>query len=125
MPAGRVCLRQVREIVRLGCAGVSKHRIARRTGVAPSTVGETLRRFAASGLTWPLGDDFTDTVLEARMYERAGKTQAQGQYTEPDCACVHRELKRKHVALSILWDEYIALHPNGYRYSRYVAAVVM
>ncbi|GLS34992.1 hypothetical protein GCM10010869_05800 [Mesorhizobium tianshanense] len=30
---------------------------------------------------------------------------------EPDWACVHRELKRKHVTLQILWDEYIARHP--------------
>ena len=119
MPAGRVCMRQVREIVRLGCAGVSKHQIARRTGVVPSTVRETLKRFAASGLIWPLGDEVTDTVLEARMYRNAGKKQGHRQYAEPDWAWVHRELKRKHVTLSILWDEYIAQHPDGYRYSRF------
>src|SRR6202158_474588 len=28
-------------------------------------------------------------------------------------------MKRKHVTLSILWDEYIAAHPDGYRYSRF------
>ncbi len=28
-------------------------------------------------------------------------------------------LKRKHVTLSILWDEYIARDPEGYRYSRF------
>lgn len=32
---------------------------------------------------------------------------------------IHRELKRKHVMLSILRDEYIAQHPDGYRYSRF------
>jgi transposase len=32
---------------------------------------------------------------------------------------VHRELKRKHVTLSILWEEYIAAKPGGYRYSRF------
>ena len=119
MPAGRVCMRHVREIVRLGYAGVSKHQISRRTGVVPSTVRETLKRFAASGLTWPLGDEVTDTVLEARMYRNAGKKQGHRQYAEPDWAWVHRELKRKHVTLSILWDEYIAQHPDGYRYSRF------
>ena len=119
MPAGRVCMRHVREIVRLGSAGVSKHQIARRTGVVPSTVRETLKRFAASGLAWPLGDEVTDAVLEARMYRNAGKKQGHRQYAEPDWAWVHRELKRKHVTLSILWEEYIAQHPDGYRYSRY------
>jgi len=32
---------------------------------------------------------------------------------------IHRELKRKHVTLTILWEEYIAAHPDGYRYSRF------
>ena len=32
---------------------------------------------------------------------------------------MHRELKRKHVTLQILWEEYIAQHPQGYRYSRF------
>jgi hypothetical protein len=38
---------------------------------------------------------------------------------EPDWAQVHRELKRKHVTLQVLWKEYIAEHPGGYRYSRF------
>ena len=32
---------------------------------------------------------------------------------------MHRELRRKHVTLSILWEEYIAGEPDGYRYSRF------
>jgi transposase len=32
---------------------------------------------------------------------------------------VHRELRRKHVTLSILWEEYIAGEPGGYRYSSF------
>jgi transposase len=28
-------------------------------------------------------------------------------------------LKRKHVTLSILWDEYVECNPEGYRYSRF------
>src|SRR5216683_809421 len=40
-------------------------------------------------------------------------------YWKPDWAVVHRELKRKHVTLSIVWEEYIAGEPGGYRYSRF------
>ncbi len=50
MPAGRVAMRHVREVLRLGWAGVTRHEIARRTGLAPSTVRETLKRFVAAGL---------------------------------------------------------------------------
>jgi transposase len=34
---------------------------------------------------------------------------------EPDWTAIHRELKRKHVTLPILWDEYIERNPQGYR----------
>ena len=54
MPAGRVCMRHVREILRLTGSGVSKREIARRLGVVPSTVRETLRRFGDAQLSWPL-----------------------------------------------------------------------
>jgi len=112
-------MRHVREILRLGWTGISRHEIARRTGLAPSTVRETLKRFEDSGLTWPLPDEVTDGVLEARLYKNAGTKQGHRRQVEPDWAIVHRELKRKHVTLSILWDEYIERHPDGYRYSRF------
>lgn len=35
-------------------------------------------------------------------------------------AAVNRELKRKHVTLQVL-DEYIELHPDGYRFNRFGA----
>ena len=38
---------------------------------------------------------------------------------EPDWAAVARELKRPGVNLMILWEEYRAVHPDGYAYSRY------
>jgi transposase len=119
MPAVRVSMRQVREVVRLGFTGISKYEIARRMGLAPSTVRETLKRFQASGLTWPLPDGLADQDLEAALYKGAGTKQGHRRQEEPDWAVVHRELKRKHVTLSILWDEYIEQHPDGYRYSRY------
>ena len=43
-------MRHVREVLRLGFSGISKHEIARRTGLAPSTVRETIERFKAAEL---------------------------------------------------------------------------
>jgi transposase len=112
-------MRRVREVLRLGFAGISKHEIARRTGLAPSTVRETLARFKAAGLDWPLPAGITDSDLEARLYKSAGTKQGHRRHAEPEWAAIHRELKRKHVTLAILWDEYIEQHPDGYRYSRF------
>ena len=126
MPAERVAMRQVREILRLRfSSGIPGREIARRLGMAASTVRETLKRFEAAGLRWPLADAVSEEVLAQRLYGRAGSKQGHRRQAEPDWAGIHRELKRKHVTLSILWDEYIERYPDGYRYSRYVAAEFM
>ena len=120
MPAKRVAMRRVREILRHRFEeGLGHKSIAVRVGAAPSTVRETLRRLERAGLSWPLGEDVSDAVLEAALYKAARTKTGHRRIAEPDWAQVHRELKRKHVTLQILWDEYIGLHPEGYRYSRY------
>src|SRR4051794_14845460 len=119
MPAERIAMRQVRDVLRLKAAGVSGNEIARRVGVAPSTVRLTLKRLAAAGLDWPLAAELTDAALEAQLFTAAGKKQGHRRRAEPDWASIHRELKRKHVTLQILWDEYIEQNPDGYRYSRF------
>ena len=120
MPAERISMRQVREILRLLSAGdVAVREIARRTGVAPSTVRATVKRLHAAGLSWPLPEGFGDAELEALLYANAGKKPGHRRCPEPDWAAMHRELKRRHVTLSILWDEYIEQYPDGFRYSRF------
>jgi transposase len=49
----------------LKAAGVSGNEIARRVGVASSTVRLTLKRLAVAGLSWPLPAELADTALEA------------------------------------------------------------
>jgi transposase len=60
-----------------------------------------------------------DAVLEAALYASRRSKRGHRRIEEPDWAGVHRELKRKHVILLILWDEYIAANPGGYSYSRF------
>jgi hypothetical protein len=114
MPTERLAMRHVRDVMRLKSAGMPSREIARRVGAAPSTLRQTIRRFEASGLPWPLPDDVTDAVLEARLFAKAGSGGRRGQRRQagPDRALVHRELKRKHVTLSIVWEEYIAGEPR-------------
>src|SRR6202007_492220 len=59
MPAERTTMRQVHEVLRLTTAGVGPNEIARRVGVAPSTVRLTLKRLASAGLSWPLPVEMT------------------------------------------------------------------
>jgi transposase len=115
-------MRHVREIIRLKFSvSIPTRDIARRLGLAPSTVRETLKRFEGSGLSWPLPDGMMDAVLEETLYANRRSKRGHRRHAEPDWPTVHRELKRKHVTLVIVWDEYIAANPGGYSYSRYVA----
>ena len=120
MPAERTTMRQVREVLRLKfVGGVPIREIARRIGVAASTVRVTLKRFQTAGLSWPLPEELTDAALEAALFAEAGTKQGHRRQVEPEWATIHRELKRKHITLSIPWDEYVERNPDGYRYSRF------
>src|SRR5271154_4212537 len=120
MPAERVSMRQAREIIRLKFStSLPTREIARRLGLAPSTVRETLSRLDSAGLSWPLPEGIGDAELEAALYANRRSKRGHRRHVEPDWPAVHRELKRKHVTLLIVWDEYIAADPGGYSYSRF------
>src|SRR5262249_46324805 len=94
MPAERTTMRQVREVLRLKfVGGVPTREIARRIGVAASTVRATLKRFQAAGLSWPLPAEVTDAALEARLFADACAKRGHRRQLEPDWATIHRELK--------------------------------
>ncbi len=113
-------MRRAHEILRLKFdAGMATREIARRMGVARRTVRTLLQRFEARGLRWPLAPGVSEARLEEMLFQEAGPKVGGRRRAAPDWAAIHTELKRKHVTLQILWDEYIALDPDGYRYSRF------
>lgn len=86
--------------------------------LARATVSEYLRRADAAGLSWPLPADLGDGDLERLLFPpRVGYLS--GSFSQPDWAYMHSELRRKGVTLSLLWEEYRAVHPGGYGYSRF------
>jgi hypothetical protein len=73
----------------------------------------TVKRLATAGLNWPLPAEMTDSALETALFAAAGTKQGHRRHAEPDWAEIHRDLKRKHVTLTMLWDEYIERCPEG------------
>jgi len=82
-------------------------------------VREYLGRAAAAGIGWPLAPDVTDESLMARLFANAGIRAGARHYAEPDWSALVRELKRPGVNRLVLWEEYRAVHPEGYAYSRF------
>src|ERR1700736_1839785 len=120
MPAERVSMRRIRELLRLKHeCGATDRAVARSLGIARSTVALTLERVAAADLRWPLPKTLSDRVLEAMLYAGHGSSQRARRKTEPDWAHVHHELRRPSVTLMLLWEEYRQAEPGGYGYSRW------
>ena len=117
MPAERLSMRKLREVLRLHFENrLSARAIGKSVGVAPSTAQEYVSRIRAAALTWPLPPELdSDEALSRVLF--AAPTQPKDARVEPDWAAIHLELKRKHVTKQLLWEEYKARHPDGYQHS--------
>lgn len=119
---GKPAMKEAKEILRLIAAGASDRRISQVVNLARSTVARLRGRAAASGIAWPLGPDMTDTVLAQALFARGGASSHRGvrRRAEPDWATIHLELKRPHVTLMLVWEEYrAAAGDDAYGYSRF------
>jgi transposase len=119
MPAERLPMRQVREVLRLKhAAGLSDRRIAASIGISRYTVAEYLRRASVVGITWPVPAELDDTALEARLFSPPFAVR-EPLRPQPDWPRIHAELRRPGVTLLLLWEEYCSGQPAGYGYSRF------
>ena len=98
-------MRQIKQMLRLARDGVSSREIGRTLGIARSTVQDNLARASAAGLTWPLGPEVTDAVLEQRLFARTGVKQGMRRLPEPEWRSIVREMRRPGVNLTVLWEE--------------------
>ena len=117
MPAERLSMRKIQEILRLkfGC-GLSNRDIAKSISVGRSTIGDYLLRAKTAGLTWPLPESMDEAALERLLFPSASGTIRRDRPL-PVWAEVQIELKRKGVTLALLWQEYKERNPDGYQYS--------
>ncbi len=110
-------MRKIKEVLRLKFEGeLSKRQIARCCHISRPTVTGYLNRFKEADLSWPAAVEMDDATLERKLYPPAPALPVI-ERTMPDWSHVHRELRRKGVTLALLWHEYKATHPEGYRYS--------
>jgi transposase len=117
MPAERLSMRKIREVLRLRFAsGLSQRVIARSLGLSQGAVCEYLDRARRAGIVWPLPAVLDDERLEALLFPPPPGTPA-AQRPQPDWAVIHRELRRPNVTLALLWEEYRAGASDGFGYS--------
>ena len=111
-------MRKIRDVLRLHARGLSKRRIADSLTIGRTAVGDYINRARRAGLGWPLPDDVSDVELERRLFPPP-RVVSPDRRALPDWPVLHRDLRRSGVTLSLLWEEYRAVHPQGYGYSRF------
>ncbi|ESZ00177.1 hypothetical protein X737_39100 [Mesorhizobium sp. L48C026A00] len=110
-------MRDIQAILRLTHEqGLSVREVSERLKISKTTVSTYLLRAREAGLSgWPLPPGHDDATLERLLFGRAGRPPQD--LSGPDFALVARELKRKGVTLTLLWQKYRAAHPDGYGYT--------
>ena len=112
-------MRKTAEILRLKHeVGLTNRQIARSCGLSHPTVSKYLDKAQEAGLTWPLADDVDEEQLQALLFPAADDEDRPARPL-PDMAHIHKELRRKHVTLQLLWEEYRADHADGYGYTQF------
>jgi len=115
----RLSMRKIREVLRLHHeAGLSNRAIARACKVSNSTVGEYLIRAAQASLEWPLPEGLSEDDLQRRLFPEKGQA-AGAERPMPDWEEIHRELSKRGVTMTLLWQEYREKHPDGYGYTQF------
>jgi transposase len=113
-------MRKIREVLRLHSLGLKQRQIARSCSVGQSTVSEYIKAADAAGLRWPDIADWDEAKLLATLTPAAPVVPARSRLPAPDFPSIHAELQQhKHLTLQLVWEEYRAQNPDGYRYSRF------
>jgi len=110
-----------REILRLSAIGLTRTSIGEALGYSRNTVAEVLRRAKLKGVAEAIPDGMSDRQLKELLYPEKLKPK---NTRMPDYEKVHKELGRKGVTLTLLWDEYCGecrtTNAIPYSYSHFV-----
>jgi transposase len=122
----RIRMERIRDIIRYTVTtDLSERAIARALRVSRTAVSKYATLFGSSGLNWQQVEQMSDSDLLVTLENAGDVREAEGRedsrYGRLSEKFPHfvAELKRTGVTLHRLWEEYLAEHPDGYRYSRF------
>jgi transposase len=123
MAAKRLMMKQIKEIFRLRFElKLSQRKVGLCVGCGRSTIQGYEARAKNAGLdSWATISKLSEQELLERLnlvssFERK---QQRKTFPLPDWNLVHKELSKKHVTLSLVWQEYKSEHPNGCSYPHF------
>jgi transposase len=108
-------MRKIKDVLRLKFdAQLSHQQIATALGLSKGVITKYVGLATAAGLDWAAIQDIEEVVLEQRLFVAR---ECPRDHAQPDYANLHRELQRKGVTLTLLWEEYRAEFADRHTYS--------
>ena len=106
MPAHRIDMRLIKEVLRLKFAAHLSHRqIATALRIGSGSVSNYLAAFERARLTYPLPAGIDEAELERLLFPPT-QTSAPSPLVLPDFPDIHAQLRLKGVTRQLLWEEY-------------------
>ena len=113
-------MRKIKEVLRLHSLGLKQRVIARGCSIGQSTVSEYLKAAEAAKLDWAAVSEWEESRVIAALLPQQPVQPPRSRLAEPEFAAIHAELQQdKDLTLQLVWEEYRATQPSGYRYSRF------
>jgi hypothetical protein len=120
LPQERLSLRKIKEALRLHSLGLTQCQIARSCSIGQSTVSAYLKAAEAASIQYSAVADWEEQKLITALLSRQPPTAPTTRHPAPEFATIHLDLqKHQHLTLQLVWEEYQAANPGGYRYSRF------
>jgi len=115
-------MKQVRDVLQLhSVMDLSLRKIQGATGVAKSTISDYIKRFKDSGLSIEQINILNDDELQLKLFPEHS-LDVKPKKEMPDMGYLHQEMKlrkKTKVTMRLLWEEYIEVNPEGYRYTQF------
>jgi len=111
---------KIRQMLRLHAQGESKLKISELTGVSRNTLKKYLKIYNRLGLTAEAVEGHSDYELDQLFGESVIAEPCDRYKTlESFFPAMEKELKKRGITRRILWERYIASHPDGYSFSQF------
>jgi transposase len=120
MANNKINMSKLRQILRLYAQGERKLKISELIGASRNTLKKYLKTYLRLGLTIKDVEAINDKELDQLFGENLLPEPGEKYKTlEPLSPTIEKELKRRGITKQILWERYIATHPDGYRLSQF------
>jgi len=112
---------QIRRILQLKAAGLSKLKISGSLHIHRATLDSYLSKFEATGQSYPELLQYSDDKLSALVYNTSTTPKPDNRIDvlKKHLDYFKEELSRPGVTRRILWEEYHEAYPDGYRYTQF------